>query len=297
MAAEPPVTAVAFALQTNEVIVGTQAGLTLWSWPQLERQRSIKTDVVNIHDLAFSPNGKLLVVAGGTPGVTGALEILSWPAGQSLMHSQLHSDSILSVAWQNDERLATGSLDHSITIWDWQAEQATMTLRGHSRGVSTVCFLSGQTVLVSGGLDQNLRVWDLEKSELLRSLNNHTRPIHRIAQRPQTDGLPMVASVSGDRTMRLWQPTIGRMVRFAQLDSVVLDVTWLPDGSRIAVATADGHVLVVDPDSVEVVEDHAAVDGWAYVIAAHPENGDLLVGGRSGQLKRIMRLAKPQSAP
>lgn len=98
----------------------------------------------------------------------------------------------------------------------------------------------------------------------------------------------MIASVSGDRTVRLWQPTIGRMVRFAQLSSTPLAVAWLRDGSQVAVAATDGHVRLIDPDTVEILQDIPAVDGWAYSLGVHPTDGSLLVGGRNGQLKRIV---------
>lgn len=97
----------------------------------------------------------------------------------------------------------------------------------------------------------------------------------------------MVATVSGDRTMRLWQPTIGRMVRFAQLDCSPLAVAWLPDGSLVAVAGDDGHVLLIDPDTVKIVNNLPAIGGRAYSLAVHPDDGSLVVGGQNGQLKRV----------
>lgn len=122
---------------------------------------------------------------------------------------------------------------------------------------------------------------------MVRTLNNHTSAVHRLALRPTVGGLPMIASVSDDRTVRLWQPTIGRMVRFAQLDATPLAVDWLIDGSRIVVATSVGSVQLIDPDTVEVTQNISAVDGWAYALDVHPTDGSLLVGGTNGQLKRI----------
>ena len=98
----------------------------------------------------------------------------------------------------------------------------------------------------------------------------------------------MIASVSDDRTVRLWQPTIGRMVRFAQLDSTPLVVDWLTDGTYAVVASADGHVRLIDPDTVEVIQDLPAVTGWAYSLGVHPTDGSLLIGGREGQLSRVV---------
>ena len=98
----------------------------------------------------------------------------------------------------------------------------------------------------------------------------------------------MIASVSNDRTVRLWQPTIGRMVRFARLDSIPLAIVWLPTGSRFAVACEDGHIRLIDPDSLEIQHNIRAVEGWAYSIAFHPTDGSLLVAGQQGQLNRVV---------
>lgn len=62
----------------------------------------------------------------------------------------------------------------------------------------------------------------------------------------------------------------------------------------MAVSCTDGHVRVVDPDTVKVTHDLAALEGWAYSLAVHPTDGSILVGGQSGQsgqsgqLRRVM---------
>ncbi len=290
-AAEPPVTAIAFAPDGRSVVVGSQAGLAVHSWPDLKRQKSIETSLVNVHDLAFSPHGKSLAVAGGIPSEVGLVEVFAWPSGKSMYVCQGHKDSVLAVAWKSDSLFATASLDHDVAIWDAKTHATVQRLKGHSRGVSALCFLADQPLLVSGSLDHNLRVWNTDSAELVRTLNNHTSEVHQIALRPVSTGLPMVASVSGDRTVRLWQPTNGpkgRMVRFIRLSSIPLALAWLPDGSQVAVAAADGHVRLIDPDTVEIIHDIPAFDGWAYSLAVHPTDGSLLVGGRYGQLKRLI---------
>jgi len=287
-AAQPPVTAIAFAPDGRSVVVGSQAGLTIHRWPDLKRQKKLDTKIANVHDLAFSPNGRSLAVAGGTPAEEGLVEVFAWPSGDSSSVFKGHEDSVLAVAWKNDSTFATASLDHEVAVWDVKTKKRVQRLKGHSRGVSDLCFLRTGNLLISGSLDQNLRVWNTESAEMVRTLNNHTKEIHQLALRPVAGGLPMIASVSGDRTVRLWQPTIGRMVRFAQLNSIPLAVAWLPDGSQLAVAATDGHVRLIDPDTVEIIQDIPAVDGWAYSLGVHPTDGSLLVGGRNGQLKRIL---------
>jgi WD40 repeat protein len=274
------------------VIAASQAGLQVLSWPDLTPQQSSPTAAPNLHGLAFSPDGTKLAVCGGKPAVDGSVEIFAWPALRSEVVLSGHQDSVMAVAWRDASQLLTASLDRDIALWDPATKRPTLRYRGHSQGVYALCVLGDGTTLVSGGQDQSLRVWDLQSGELLRSLNQHTAPIHALAMRPADGGLPMIASAAGDRTLRFWQPTIGRMVRYIRLEAEPLSIAWLNDGSRIAAACIDGAVRLIDADEVKVTRTFAAIDGWAYAIAIHPSDGSLIVGGVDGQLQKIDQVAE-----
>ena len=287
-AADPPITSLAFAPDGKSVAACSQSGLRLYSWPGLKPGKKLETAALNLHDIAFSPSGDRIAVGGGIPADEGTVEVFSWPGGKPLQVLNDHKDSVMAVAWLSESSLASASLDHSVVLWDTGTGSPAKRLKGHSRGVSSLCFLAHKKILVSAGIDQSLRVWNLESGQLVHSLDNHTLPVHDLALRPGVGGLPMVASVSDDRTVRLWQPTIGRMVRFVRLNTRPLDVGWLPGGSRIVVTCSDGHLRLVDPVEVKVTKDLPAVEGWAYSLAVHPDDGSVVVGGSDGRLRRII---------
>jgi WD40 repeat protein len=94
--------------------------------------------------------------------------------------------------------------------------------------------------------------------------------------------------VSDDRTVRLWQPTLGRMVRFVRLaDTVPLAVRWMPDGQRVIVACTDGTLRAIDVETAAVVSAHPVIDGWAYSLAVHPDGQDAVAAGEDGQILRV----------
>jgi len=293
--AEPPITAVAFAPDGKSVVAVSQAGLHQFSWPELKRIRSFEAFAANLHCLTFSPKGDKLAVGSGNPAQQGIVEIFSWPQGNSIDIVERHEDSIMAIAWLDDSKVLSASLDRDFMLTDVATGDDLQSYQGHSRGVTSLCLLQDGKTLISTGHDQSVRVWDVESGELIRSLSQHTAPVHVLALRPTKEGLPMVASAAGDRTIRFWQPTIGRMVRYVRLDAEPLDIAWLNDVAHIVASCTDGHIRVIDADEVKVVDQRRVIDGWAYALAVHPSDGSIAVGGSGGQLRRIEVRADPVS--
>lgn len=300
-AAQPPVTAITISPAGDSVVIGSQAGLTLLDWPDLQVRRIAKSKLPNIHDIAFSPDAQTIAVVGGAPGEHGMIELVAWPSLKPKHTWTATNDLFTSVRWLSATTLAVGGHDHSVSIWNLDSDTPVRQLLGHSRGVTSLAMLPDEQLLVSAGLDNSLRVWDVNTDQstnaipLVRSLNIHTQPVLDLALRPSDGGLPAVASASEDRTVRLWQPTIGRMVRFARLDATPLSLAWFPDGSRLAAACTDGRVRIIDPDVVQVTQNVQALDGWAYALAIHPSDLSIVVGGTNGAAKRVEIAANSSS--
>jgi WD40 repeat protein len=244
----------------------------------------------HIHSLAFAPDGTQFAVSGGTPGESGVVAVYSWPAAALAWSAPLHADLVYAVDWHPEgARLATASLDQTARSIEALSGTVLHTFQGHSRGVTAVRLVGGGRTVVTASVDQSLRVWDADSGAPQRTLNNHTGPVGAMAVRPQTveTALPVAASVGDDRTVRFWQPTIGRLMRFAKLPSIPLDCAWTPDGAALLVTCRDGHLRRIDPDTVEVLEDRPVLDGWAYSLAVHPDGLHALVGGQGGELRVV----------
>jgi WD40 repeat protein len=266
-AASPPVTALSFTSDSNNIVSGSQAGLTIESLDGRVTKKRI-TSLENIHAISISPNRNMFLVAGGAPAQLGSIELLTWRESKPHAVYELHEDLIYAASWRPDgKRFVTAGGDSVCHVVDVATGKITASFKGHSRRVLAVVFLADGKTIVSAGIDETLRVWRAADGSEIRTRHNHTAAVNALALKPVKQNndrsvLPVIASASADRTVRFWQPTIGRMMRFARLPSEPLAVAWLPDGTKLLASCKDGGVYQIDPNTVKT-KLVKKVKGWA----------------------------------
>ncbi len=302
--AEPPFTAVAFSPDYQQVLLGSQRGMEVRSWPELSFETTIPTELIHVHDMCFSPDGKMLLAAGGSPAEKGVVEMLSWPDRKLVRRLECHEDVIYAVGWSPDGlRWATASGDGICQVFEMNSGRKLSKYEGHSRAVLSLRFtLDGQTI-ASCGVDQMLRLWDSKTGKHVRTLDNHVGSVTGLAIRPSnvnrdrysTDEVPqknsdsstaLLATISEDKTVRLWQPAIGRLMRFTRLPSIPRALAWSVSGDRLFVGCNDGHVRVLDTVSMEVAQVLEGIDGRIHEIVVDPNGQGILIAGEG-----ILRIA------
>jgi WD40 repeat protein len=283
----PPIVALAVTSEGNQILTGSQSGVRILSLPGLQQGSTVATQLGHVHDLAFSPRGDLLAVAGGSPAERGSVELWQWPAGKLLATLSAGGDVVYRVAWSPDgSRLAAAGGDRKVRILSKGGGEAK-TLVPHSAAVLSIAWLAGDDLLLSAGVDQSIRVLSPLSGEVVRSLDNHTAAVRDLAIQPGQSSPPLVASCGADRTVRFWQPTIGRLVRFVRLPSSPTAIVWSCGGSHILAACEDGRLRAIDPATLRVIEFAARLEGRAHAVAALPDGSAAILAGERGQLRSV----------
>jgi WD40 repeat protein len=286
--AAPPITAAALAADGKHVVLGSQRGIEVRSWPDLEVTGNLATGLSHVHDLVFSPNGRMLLAAGGLPAEEGVVEVLSWPEGKRIHRVSEHTDLVYRAAWSPDgTQWTTASAEGICQVFAADTGQQLIRYEGHSRPVLAIRYLPDGKTIVSAGADQTLQVWECDTGRHLRTLDNHVGAVNDLAVRPagSTDEAPIVASASDDRTVRIWQPTIGRLMRFARLPSAPRAVIWSEGGDRLMVGCNDGHLRVLDFETVKIAGDLPGLDGYVYSLVPDRTANRILLAGENGLLR------------
>src|SRR5262249_4707414 len=113
-----------------------------------------------------------------------------------------HTDWIAAIAFSPDgARLASGSADATVRIWDPVGGEALLTLQGHAVRVTGVAFSPDGARLASASGDPTVKRWSTVSGDEALTPTGHTGTGAGLSF--SADGWRL-ASAGYDRTLRVW---------------------------------------------------------------------------------------------
>ncbi|WPJ63259.1 hypothetical protein SMAC4_13631 [Sordaria macrospora] len=195
-----------------------------------------------------------------------------------------HSGTVDSVAFSPDgQRLASGSWDGTIKIWDPASGSCLQTLKGHRSPVTSVAFSPDGQRLASGSWDGTIKIWDPASGSCLQTLKGHSGAVSSVAFSPDGQRL---ASGSWDETIKIWDPASGSCLQTLKGHSNgVNSVAFSPDGQRLASGSWDGTIKIWDPASGSCLQTLKGHSGAVNSVAFSPDGQRLASGSWDETIK------------
>jgi WD40 repeat protein len=211
------------------------------------------------------------------------------PTRDKVTRIEVCSEEVVALAALQDGRIASGSCDNLIRLWETGDGALTRELRGHKGWINALATLEDGS-LVSGSSDNTVRIWEPESGYELTRFECPGNGVTSLAV--LQDG--RIAVGSWDPVIRLWDPDTGALA--AELEGHRLSVyalSVLPDG-RLASGSSDKTVRLWDPRTCTETARPERHLGVVNALAVLP-NGQL-VSGADDRILRFWDAALPERA-
>ena len=203
-----------------------------------------------------------------------------------------YEGAVKSVAFSpNGERVASGSENNTVRIWDAATGKLQRELQGHGDSVTSVAFSPNGERVASGSDDRTVRIWDAATGQLQRELKGHSGVVASVAFSPSG---AQVASGSRDKTIRIWDAVTGQLQRELKGHSGrVYSVVFSPNGKRVASGSNDRTVRIWDAATGQLQRELKGHSKSVWSVAFSP-NGERVASGSSDNTVRIWDAATGQ---
>jgi hypothetical protein len=131
------------------------------------------------------------------------VKIWNYSHGREIeVSSQSHSGSVSSLSWNPvGNKIASGSFDNTIKIWDGKSLELLKTLEGHSGWVHSVSWNHNGSQIASGSHDNTIIIWDSFTGKALHTLRGHANHVASVAWNHDSS---KIVSGSSDKTIKIW---------------------------------------------------------------------------------------------
>lgn len=236
-----------------------------------------------------------------------------------------HTEQVRTIAFSPDSaKIASGSTDTSIIIWDIEKRQIIKKLTDHQTSINSLDFSPDGKKIISGSNDQTIKIWDAVSYQLLDTIkfNNTVSTVAFSSDSRQfavvcndsktdifdTESKKLIFSLEGhkgiistvvyspdgkqiltssqDGTAKIWQANDGKLVAtLSSHKSLLTSASFSSDGQHI-VTTSNDHTLKIWEVSTTKLLNTLEVDKEQVYFAEFSKNNKQLISiGQDKNLK------------
>ena len=244
----------------------------------------------NVWDVELSSDGRRLATAGND----GHAKV--WALGSANIRQLFalpgHNATVEQVSFSRDgTRLVSGSDDGTAKVWDvsFEGPRAALLLPGATRVSSSGVAFSADGRLLAAPSGRAVRVWNATTGRSVRTLRSggeargvSISPGGRLIATTRESAVHVWDAATG---RRLYSRTINDSCRTLELRCPVTQAVFSPDGSVLAVGSADGTARILDARTGAERLVLTGYQGPLLNVAFSPDGSRLATAGLDGSIK------------
>jgi hypothetical protein len=295
----PPVTAVAVDRNgaTPRLASSGYREVLLWSTSG-ELIGRVGNVLERVYGLSFSPDGRRLAVASGTPGRLGDVSVFDVASGTILYSLVQTEDVMLDVAFSPaGDRLAAAGADGKIYIFSVDlsevagsappqaiSPQRLHTIADHADWVNAIAWSSDGRKLASASRDKTAKVFDALTG---RSLITFTEHEHNVVDVAFASGNEEVISADErGKALRMWRISDGKRVRELKLSRGEAIAIAQVDAEHLSVLQTGGRLVTFKTSDGKKVEEVQVATQWPSSLCVD-RDGAIWFGDQSGRIHTL----------
>ncbi|WP_209643908.1 WD40 repeat domain-containing protein [Kibdelosporangium banguiense] len=208
-----------------------------------------------LQPMAFSPDGRLLAIGGGSTVV--------WDIGRRHPVTELGSSFSRGLMFSPDGRQLAITGNEAVTVWDVVTNGVVGSLRHNAVAVA---YSADRTRLATTGIDGTVKIWDARTLDHLADLTGRQGRLRAATFRP--DGRLLATIGETDPDIILWDTATWSAWATLKGHSLPVNAaTWGRDGVTLATASKDRTIATWYTDTDQ------ATQHICHTVALHSDNG------------------------
>ncbi len=285
-----PVLAMTVSPDGESLLIGTFRKIEQQVKSTGKQQWSLTVPDGKVNGLQLSSDGKRILAATGTPGLSGRAIEAELGATTIIREFAGHDDILYAARWSPDEKVvATAGYDRRIILHDAHTGKKLRELNGHNGAIFDLEFSPDGSLLASASADSTIKIWHVASGERFDTLSQPQAEQYSVAFSP--DGRVIYGS-GADSRIRKWQlisktsPEINPILisRFAHEGAISkMDIS--ADGRFLVTASDSGSIKIWNAETVSEIFAETLTNDLASSVAFDNGESSVLITTSSDQRK------------